>query len=593
MKLHRSLRLFVLCCALALFAATAGEAAAATIRYASPAGLAMQSECTDSATPCTLPVALQAAAAGDTLSLANGSYNVGRMALPPIPLHWVPTDPQSRPIITSPLAIPTLDLTSTQSGSSFEGLEIDNTDITSPQSIPALLLETGVAATVRSSVLNGTRCVEAPMSGPLTIDDSTLSTTRGNTWCLNLGTLSTVRHSTIGRSQMLLPELPSPVVRTQGLVEDSQVAGGLWLTSRLSVARRVTASGARGIFGEGLVVDSLAQSFGRDQGAITSEGGGTLRVVNSTAISANGPALVSRSGESETALVPNDLVVTNSIARGKTADMQAETDLTACIPGDFCEVGLMHIDHSDFATRAPLVTAPDALAISEGAGNISGDPRFVNPAKGDFHLAAGSPAIDAGAAVDLAFPTDLDGSARVQGARPDLGAFETGPPPTPAGTATVAGQEAAGIAGVGTVPDRTAPVLGPVRVSQPRFRVANGSRAGATRRSLPLATTVTTSVSEAGPVSFAVQQAATGRRDGGACVARTHALRHAAPCTRWIGRGPVLTRRAATAGKVSLTFSGRLGTKRLAPGRYRFAVSAADAAGNHSATRFAAFTIDA
>jgi parallel beta-helix repeat protein len=64
-------------------------------------------------------------------------------------------------------------------------------------------------------------------------------------------------------------------------------------------------------------------------------------------------------------------------------------------------------------------------------GNISVDPKFKNPAGGDFHLQAGSPAIDTGfnAAPGL-LATDLDGNPRIQNATGasepvvDMGAYE-------------------------------------------------------------------------------------------------------------------------------------------------------------------------
>ncbi len=62
-----------------------------------------------------------------------------------------------------------------------------------------------------------------------------------------------------------------------------------------------------------------------------------------------------------------------------------------------------------------------------GVGNLDADPRFVDAAAGDHHLACNSPARDAG----LPFSTndgypmlDIDRSLRVFGVRPDLGAFE-------------------------------------------------------------------------------------------------------------------------------------------------------------------------
>lgn len=53
------------------------------------------------------------------------------------------------------------------------------------------------------------------------------------------------------------------------------------------------------------------------------------------------------------------------------------------------------------------------------------NPRFVNAAKGDFHPAAGSPAIDAGSSrVGWFAPYDFDGNRRPQGGAPDAGAYE-------------------------------------------------------------------------------------------------------------------------------------------------------------------------
>ncbi|MBA3818759.1 MAG: hypothetical protein H0X17_07695 [Deltaproteobacteria bacterium] len=53
------------------------------------------------------------------------------------------------------------------------------------------------------------------------------------------------------------------------------------------------------------------------------------------------------------------------------------------------------------------------------------DPKFVNAAAGDFRLQAGSPAIDAALPTTGLNPDhDFEGTARPQGASPDIGAFE-------------------------------------------------------------------------------------------------------------------------------------------------------------------------
>jgi hypothetical protein len=55
--------------------------------------------------------------------------------------------------------------------------------------------------------------------------------------------------------------------------------------------------------------------------------------------------------------------------------------------------------------------------------NFAGDPGFADPARGDYHLTAGSAAIDAGSP-EHAPASDLDGVARPAGAGFDIGAYE-------------------------------------------------------------------------------------------------------------------------------------------------------------------------
>jgi hypothetical protein len=62
---------------------------------------------------------------------------------------------------------------------------------------------------------------------------------------------------------------------------------------------------------------------------------------------------------------------------------------------------------------------------NEGINNIHQDPRFVNPARGDYHLLSSSPCIDAGAATAPSLPlTDSDGEPIPFSNFPDIGADE-------------------------------------------------------------------------------------------------------------------------------------------------------------------------
>ncbi len=67
--------------------------------------------------------------------------------------------------------------------------------------------------------------------------------------------------------------------------------------------------------------------------------------------------------------------------------------------------------------------------LTNGIGNISGDPDFVNPNAGNWKLSAGSQCIDAGTNAYAPLPVDLDGNPRIIGGRVDMGCYEAVPEP--------------------------------------------------------------------------------------------------------------------------------------------------------------------
>jgi hypothetical protein len=90
---------------------------------------------------------------------------------------------------------------------------------------------------------------------------------------------------------------------------------------------------------------------------------------------------------------------------------------------------------ANFAPGAPANTVTGAGSIAgysitfpqqaplAGPGNLKSNPMFTSPGTGDYHLKAGSPAIDA-ADPNATLMIDYSGKTRPQGAARDLGAFE-------------------------------------------------------------------------------------------------------------------------------------------------------------------------
>lgn len=142
--------------------------------------------------------------------------------------------------------------------------------------------------------------------------------------------------------------------------------------------------------------------------------------------------------------------------------------------------------------------------------------------------------------------------------------------------ARVTGVEPAAVTPPGGVVDRTAPRVSGLAVVPAAFRA--GSRA-----------MIRFTLSEAATVTLRFERPLAGRRRGRSCVRPTRALRRARHCTRWVRVAD--TRRSARRGATRLSFTGRIGRRRLVPGRYRIVAGARDRAGNRARSRTAHFTV--
>src|SRR5262249_62209657 len=101
---------------------------------------------------------------------------------------------------------------------------------------------------------------------------------------------------------------------------------------------------------------------------------------------------------------------------------------------DYCGISLLappgFAHTAAFAPGSGAGFDPPCGAVAGTGGNISADPLFVG--LGNFHVQAGSPAIDAGNSSAPNLPaTDLAGIPRVVGPAVDPGPYQAGPPPPP------------------------------------------------------------------------------------------------------------------------------------------------------------------
>jgi Tol biopolymer transport system component len=130
-------------------------------------------------------------------------------------------------------------------------------------------------------------------------------------------------------------------------------------------------------------------------------------------------------------------------------------------------------------------------------------------------------------------------------------------------------------------PDTTAPVVSRFRATRTRFRVARRATAltAATGR-VRAGTVLRYQLSEAARVTLTVQRELPGRRAGGRCLKPRPRLASKPACIRLVRAGRLV--RSGRVGPNTVSFSGRIGRRALATGRYRVTLVAMDAAGNRS-----------
>jgi hypothetical protein len=522
-------------------------AAGATTRYIRSDSALASGSCIDPTNPCTAAYVLNGGGAiaqsGDTVIALRSffAFNVGSAITIQKAIELRGEDGGARVAFVGSLGSPIFTLSA--AGVQLRHLRLQNTNAGSGA------LSATSSATIDDTVVDGAGWSLSASGGALSMTDALLRCGATSFVCVNVNASG----NPVTLRRVEVDDTLAPPGGGQGAslnagtldVQDSTFAASAQavmagVTSSGTI-RRVTATGGSGgmtVSGPTVVSDSLAFSSSNGS-ALTVSGQAIVQLRNVTAV-AHGPTSygITGSGGSNIleSLAPGSPVVArNVVARGDTGDLNLAAGLCFFPP---CATpppsGSITVDHSNFRTAAGPGT------VTQGAGNQSADPLFASAE--DFHLSAGSPAIEAGLADALDGPTDLDGNPRVRGTAPDIGAYEATPPAaaTPAPTAAV---------------DTRAPQITALKVTK------NGAQ-------------LRFSLSEAAKVTVRVNRLLKGRRSGKRCVRATAKLRKHTRCTRH-----AKVRSSTVTGKVGAnTVKG----KALAPGAYEVLLTAVDAAGNKS-----------
>ncbi len=181
--------------------------------------------------------------------------------------------------------------------------------------------------------------------------------------------------------------------------------GGIYNSGALALGNSVIANSASGRRGN----DILAGDWGGGSGSALYNTGPSLHLIHASVahnIGGDGNGIYVTGG--------SNVAMTNTILVSHTTGIQINSGSTARLESTLWGSGAW-ANGSDWGGAGTIIT---------GTHNYWGDPAFVDPASGDYHIGATSTAIDKGGDVDV--DTDIDNQPRPNPGTglPDLGADE-------------------------------------------------------------------------------------------------------------------------------------------------------------------------
>jgi len=138
-------------------------------------------------------------------------------------------------------------------------------------------------------------------------------------------------------------------------------------------------------------------------------------------------------------------------------------------------------------------------------------------------------------------------------------------------------------------PTPSAPPHAPVLTHLSQLRTSWAVTKGRGKHPPPVGTSFSVTLDQAAKVHLTITGTATGRRVSSKCVAKTQTNAHKPSCTRSVAEGTLTV--SAGAGKTTIAFKGKVGSKTLRPGHYKVAITATSGTGRTSTPRTLSFTV--